>query len=85
MPQAPFSILDVNDTWCEACVMHRNDVVGKSLSVLQGPATERISTKSVCEDVVRCKASSRCVCVCVCVCACVCVCVCMCVCVHVCV
>lgn len=55
---APFSILDVNATWCEACVLDRSDVLGKSLALLQGPATEKVSTKTVCEDTLGFKASS---------------------------
>ena len=53
--QAPFTILDVNDKWCQACVMERGDVLGKSLSVLQGPATEKTSATAVCTRVVGCK------------------------------
>jgi hypothetical protein len=43
---APFPVVDANDTWLSTCSFDLEQVVGKTLKILQGPATEkeRLST-----------------------------------------
>lgn len=36
----PFPVVDVNEAWLRACGMQRDDVVGKTMKVIQGPLTE---------------------------------------------
>ena len=38
---APFPVVDVNDKWLSTCSFDREDVVGQTLKILQGPRTEQ--------------------------------------------
>eukprot|EP01052_Picozoa_sp_SAG31_P021088 SAG31_NODE_1613_length_7743_cov_5.584903_1_plen_678_part_00 len=39
--QPPFPVVDVNDMWLSVCGFERNEVVGKTMRIIQGPLTER--------------------------------------------
>jgi hypothetical protein len=41
----PHNILDINQKWIDACLLERQEVVGKTLAVVQGPATEKAATR----------------------------------------
>lgn len=41
----PHVILDINQKWVDACLLERPKVVGKTLAVVQGPATEKSATR----------------------------------------
>jgi hypothetical protein len=41
----PHNILDINQKWIDACLLERQEVVGKTLAVVQGPATEKSATR----------------------------------------
>lgn len=38
---APHLVVDANDNWCTSCDFEREQIVGKSLKVLQGPRTNK--------------------------------------------
>ena len=39
--EAPYLIVDVNDAWLRACGFSRVEIIGKSMTLIQGPETER--------------------------------------------
>ena len=38
--QAPFPVVDVNDLWLQQCAFQREEVIGKTMRLIQGPQTE---------------------------------------------
>jgi hypothetical protein len=48
---APFGILDANDAWLTVCGFEREEVVGKTLKILQGPATQKAGLDRLIEAV----------------------------------
>ena len=38
--KAPFPVVDVNDMWLETCGFQRDEVIGKTMRIIQGPLTE---------------------------------------------
>jgi len=46
---APFDILDINLAWSKACMLPRSAVLGKTLSLVQGPATDQNMTSELCK------------------------------------
>jgi len=46
---APFDILDINLAWSKACMLPRSAVIGKTLSLVQGPATDQNMTSELCK------------------------------------
>ena len=38
--QAPFPVVDVNDLWLQQCAFQREEVIGKTMRLIQGPLTE---------------------------------------------
>lgn len=39
--RAPYLVVDVNNLWLKTCGCERREVIGKTMSIIQGPATER--------------------------------------------
>jgi hypothetical protein len=37
----PYRVVDVNHTWLEVCKFRRQDVIGNTMSIIQGPRTEK--------------------------------------------
>jgi len=48
---SPFKILYVNDTWTDVCGFSSDEVIGKSLSFIQGPLTDLTILKNMMEFV----------------------------------
>ena len=46
-PSAPHTILDINQKWCDVCMLDREQVLGKTLDVVQGPATQTSAAREV--------------------------------------
>ena len=44
--QPPFDIVHVNDAWCALCGFAPEDVVGKTLRVIQGPQTDAATVRA---------------------------------------
>merc|ERR1719274_176452 len=45
--ERPFVIEHVNDAWCRLCGFSREEAVGKTLAMLQGPETDRDEVDAV--------------------------------------
>lgn len=50
-PLSPFNILYVNNTWTDVCGFSSDEVIGKSLSFIQGPLTDITILKNMMEFV----------------------------------
>lgn len=52
----PFPVVEVNESWLKVCGMKRQDVVGKTMKIIQGPLTEmdrvqRLMVRDACSHI----------------------------------
>ena len=45
----PHTIVDINQMWIDTCLLQRQEVVGKTLAVVQGSATAHSATREACK------------------------------------